>query len=777
MKMPEVVWNFPKPVQVPEDFAQHIGGHPIVAETLYRRGITTIPAADAFLNPDKYTPANPYDMPDMQIAVERIKAALQNKEKIGIWGDFDLDGQTSTTLLVDALRQLGGDVIYHIPIRAAESHGIKIPYLKTFLDQDVQLLITCDTGITAHEAVDYANSRGVPVIITDHHQLAPTLPAALASVNPQRLPPEHPLHPLCGVGCAYEVMRALYAEMVPVPETHTDGFLDLVALGTIADVAELHGDNRWLVQRGLRQIREAPHKSILALLNAAEVVLSQLDEGHISFQLAPRLNALGRLGDANPIVDFFLSEDDQLIQVTVARLEGLNGERRFQSKQIFAGAQKLIQKDAHVLDFPVLILGHPEWIGGVVGIVASHLVEIYNRPVILLTTPPDKPASGSARSIEGIDITRAIAACQSLLNSFGGHPMAAGLSLPGERIPEFRRMLSNVVQEQTGDRPLEKSIPVDGIFQLEDLTLELAKDINRLSPFGNGNPALNFLSQDLHLQSHSQLGKNQEHRQMIAEDKNGTALKFLWWNSADYPLPENPFDLAYNLRPSNFRGTEDIQLTWVEHLHQPESEKSHHKQITIHEITDYRQHPHPLQALADIQQQENSLIIWGENVQEENIPTVDRHQLTQADALVVWTAPPARAVLEKICKTVSPVRLYLFNQQPASSYLSIATEYIRTALDTDDGWLSIPALAAASAQTDTTIQTIVEFFAANGQLTILFREAHRVKLARGGTPISKEKIEERNTQLKYLLEETDAYRRFYSTAKPVALISLPDPDP
>ncbi len=432
------------------------------------------------------------------------------------------------------------------------------------------------------------------------------------------------------MGCAYEVIRALYDEMVSDPETQTDQFLDLVALGTIADVAELYGDNRWLVQRGLRQIRDAPRKSLLALLNAAEVNLSQFDEGHVGFQLAPRLNALGRLGDANPIVDFFLSESDQEIQVMTARLEGLNGERRFQSKQIFAGAQGLIRQDPHVLDFPVLILGHPEWIGGVVGIVASHLVEIYNRPVILLTTPPDKPASGSARSVEGVDITSAITACQSLLNSFGGHPMAAGLSLPAENIPEFRRLLSNVIREQTGDRPLAKTIPIDGVFQLEHLTLELAKDINRLAPFGNGNPALNFLSQDLRLQSHSKLGKNQEHRQMIVEDKTGAAMKFLWWKSADYPLPESPFELAYNLRPSTFRGTEDIQLTWVEHLHQPEAEETRPTQSAAAEVIDYRQHPHPLQALAEIQQREHSLAIWGENIQEDTLPTANRQHLNPA---------------------------------------------------------------------------------------------------------------------------------------------------
>ena len=724
----------------------------------------------AFLDPKKYTPANPYDLPDLKIAVERIKAALQNNEKIGIWGDFDVDGQTSTTLLVDALRQLGGDVIFHIPDRAKESHGIKVPYLQSFLEKGVQLLITCDTGITAHVAIDYANNQGVPVIITDHHQLEPKLPDALAAVNPQRLPPEHPMHPLCGVGCAYAVIRALFAELLPDAEIQTDQFLDLVALGTIADVAELHGDNRWLVQRGLQYIREHPRKSILALLTAAEVILSQLDEGHISFQIAPRLNALGRLGDTNPIVDFFLSDDEQLIQVMTARLEGLNAERRFRSKQIFAAAQILIRQDPHLLDFPVLVLGHPEWIGGVVGPIASHLVEIYNRPVILLTTPPGRAASGSARSVEGVDINKAITACQSLLKGFGGHPMAAGLSLDAEKIPEFRRMLSNAVREQTKDRPFVKTIAIDGVCQLKDLTLELAKDINRLAPFGHGNPALNFLSKDLHLQSHSKLGKTQEHRQMIVEDKNDQAQKFLWWKSAEYDLPENPFDLVYNLRPSTFRGTEDIQLTWVEYQHQPESEEIAPLKKAVCEIIDHRQHPQPLHGLTEIQQQESSLIIWGEAVQEEDIPAVDRQQLAAVDALVIWTSPPDRATLEQACKTVSPARIYLFNKQPSGDTIAIAKECIQAALAAD-GWLSIPALAARSAQTEVSIQTLLDLFIAHGNLDLLAREGDRIQLTRGGTPASKEKITELSTHLQYIQGETQAYRRFYATAKVDGLIN------
>lgn len=765
MKPPDLIWSIPKPVQVPEEFAQHVGGHPIVAETLFRRGVCSIKNADAFLNPEKYAPASPYDLPDLQIAVNRIKTALQNGEKLGVWGDFDVDGQTSTTLLVDALRQLGGEVIFHIPVRAKESHGINIPGLQTFLDQGVQLLITCDTGITAHEAVDYANNRDVPVIITDHHQLAAQLPAALAAVNPQRLPPEHPLHPLCGVGCAYQVIRALYAEMVTDPEEQTDQFLDLVALGTVADIAELKGDNRWLVQRGLARMCANPRKSILAILNAAEVSLPLLSEEHISFQLAPRLNALGRLGDANPIVDFFLSEDEQLTRVMAARLEGLNSERRFQTRQIFKAAQGLIEQDAHLLDYPVLVLGHPEWTGGVIGIVASHLVEIYQRPVILLTTPENQPARGSARSVEGIDITKAISACQELLHSFGGHPMAAGLSLPGENIPGFRRMLGNAVREQAAERPTVKEIPIDGVLGLEDLTLKLAKDIDRLSPFGPGNPSLNFLTRNLTLKSHSKIGKNKEHRQMIVENKDGLTLKFLWWQSADYLLPENPFDLAYTLRSSNFRGNDDIQLTWIAHHNQPKPVEIAQPQTTISEIIDHRHHPQTLQILAEIQNRETSMVIWGEDILEEGVPAMNRQGLAPADALVIWTAPPSRAHLQQACKIVSPQRVYLFDHRPSGNFLPAIQDTIQTALTTTDGWISIADLASRTAQTEIALNTLLELFVANGQLTVLARTEDQIQLARGGNPASQETIEKVKSRLQYLLAEVQAYRRYYASAQ------------
>ena len=242
----ERLWKDPEIVTVPLQFQEQIEGHPLLVETLISRGISSVEDARAFLDPDLYIPTPASALPDLEKAVDRLNYAIQNGDRIGIWGDFDADGQTATSVLVAGLRRLGGDVIYHIPVRRDESHGINIPNLQKMIDSGIKLLLTCDTGVTAHQAVEYANTRDIPVIITDHHTLPPELPPAFAVVNSQRLPVGHPLNPLCGVGCAYKVVEELFIRNA-IPE-EADHLLDLVAIGTVADLAPLTGDNRYLVQ-------------------------------------------------------------------------------------------------------------------------------------------------------------------------------------------------------------------------------------------------------------------------------------------------------------------------------------------------------------------------------------------------------------------------------------------------------------------------------------------------------------------------------------------------
>ena len=336
-------WIEPQDVIVPEPLAMAVGGHPLVAETLARRGLRDPRTAMAFLDPSAYTPSPPAELPGMERAAQRVLAAIDRQEPICVWGDFDVDGQTSTTILVSTLRALGAPTTYHIPIRSTESHGVNIPNLQKVIDGGARLLLTCDTGIAAHEAVTYARERGVDVIITDHHDLPPTLPDAYAVVNPKLLPDGHSLRELPGAGCAFKLAEELLGR-AGRPELVTS-LLDLVALGIVADVARQTGDTRYLLQRGLQELRLAQRLGLRLMIETAGLDAERLTEEHIGFELGPRLNALGRLDDANAAVELLTTQDLGRARILVTTLEGLNARRKLLCDQVFQAAQSQIERD------------------------------------------------------------------------------------------------------------------------------------------------------------------------------------------------------------------------------------------------------------------------------------------------------------------------------------------------------------------------------------------------------------------------------------------------
>jgi single-stranded-DNA-specific exonuclease len=412
-----------------------------------RRGVNSVDDASAFLNPDQYHPIPSCELPDLDKAVDRIQHAISRREGIIIWGDFDVDGQTSTALLFTCLKRLGANLTYHIPIRGRESHGISLAVLAEILSAEIRLLITCDTGICAKDAVEFGKEKGVDSIITDHHALPNVLPQAVAVVSSQRLAPGHPLNALCGVGVVYKLVEELYRQNGIISELKSE--MDLVALGTIADIAFLSNENRYLVQRGLEQIHTCPRPALQAMLKVSKINHEHFTEEHISYFIAPRLNALGRFDDANAIIEFFLSKDPAQAEVLARKLEILNARRKRESDLIFSSAQDQIEHDRTLLDSPLLVLGHPEWPAPVIGVVASRLSEIYSLPVILFSTPSGIPARGSARSVEGINIIEMISSQKEKLISFGGHPMAAGLSIESDRIDDFRRGIGREISNST----------------------------------------------------------------------------------------------------------------------------------------------------------------------------------------------------------------------------------------------------------------------------------------------------------------------------------------
>ena len=769
MKGSPHLWIDPEPVSLPPEVEKAFGKFPLVAEALVRRGITQITQAQAFFDPARYTPAPATDLPDLAKAADRLEQALQAGEKIGVWGDFDVDGQTSTTVLVDGLRKLGGNVVYHVPIRESESHGVNLEFLAVFLQSGVQLLLTCDTGVTAHPAEEYARLQGVDTIITDHHTLPPELPAALAVVNPQRLPAAHPLRALCGVGCAFKLMEELFRRAGRFAET--DQFLDLVALGTVADLAALTGDCRYLVQRGLALLREQPRPAIKSILEQAEVKEAFLTEEHISFVLAPRLNSIGRLDDANPMVEFLTSTDPQLLQRMAIFLEGLNGKRKLLCEQVFQGAQAQISRDPSLLDTPALVLSHAQWPAGVIGIVASRLVDLYHRPVLLIAAPPGQNGRGSARSIEGINITSAIAANQQLLLGFGGHPMAAGFAIDPERIPDFRRGLARTIEAATkGEMPVFELV-IEAYQNLGDISLELVEALERLAPFGPGNPSLVLAARNLTLQSSSFIGKTGEHLQLIVEDSTGATQRVVWWQGAGAGLPEGPFDLAYSIRSSNYRGLREVQVEWID-ARPVEGSLADLVTQSI-EVLDYRNIENPQAALSQLQQ-ENDLIIWSEG---EMAPPgkagVDRYHLKIAGTLVIWNIPPGRRELQEAVQSVIPRRVALFSansgSDQAAEFLKSLAGLVRFSLKKRQGSVAIGELAAALSQRETTVRHGLDWLAARGFIHRVSASDQTLQLGEGGQPDQNRAVALEG-EIRFLLQETAAFRGYYLRANPVAIV-------
>ena len=769
-------WIEPQDIEVPQELQTAIGGHPLLAKTLARRGFTNLEAARAFLDPDCYRPAPPSDLPNMAEAADRLEKAIRQKEPICVWGDFDVDGQTATTLLVSTLKHLGAAVTYHIPVRKTESHGLNLPVLKRLIAEGVHLVLTCDTGVTEHQAIAYAQAHGVDVVITDHHDLPSTLPEARAIVNPKMLAATHPLRELPGVGCAYKLAEELYNRASRPGATAQ--YLDLVALGIVADVAVQIGDTRYLLQRGLEALRHTERLGLRVMMETAELDPAWLSEEHIGFVLGPRLNALGRLADANVAVELLTTHDLGRARILATELEGLNAQRKLLCNQVFQAAQAQIERDPSLLEHSALVLSHPAWPAGVIGIVASRLTERYHRPTILIAAPPDELGRGSARSIEGCNITAAIAAQREMLIKFGGHPMAAGLTIDPERIPEFRRALSRTVSEMLPDpkgfgKPLG-SLQIDGYMSLGDLSLDLVENLERLSPFGPGNPPLTLVSRGLSLTSHSTVGRTGEHLQLTVEDEEGTAQRVIWWQGAGWPLPQVRFDLAYVVRASDYRGQRDVQVEWVDarqiEEHRPEGFWETLR-VSI-EIVDHRGETNPRKVLERLRGQGDAQV-WSEAEARAEVGGQHRYDLEPSKVLIIWTTPPGPAELRTALEKVSPAMVHLFGIDPGldhpETFLKRLVGLTRYALSSNQGRVNISTLAAATAQREATVCLGIAWLAARGHLVVLNEEGDETQLAEGNH-VASDDLSRIAAQLKALLEETAAYRAHFARADKDTLI-------
>ncbi len=548
----------PDPAVV-ELFVTHLDCHPLLARLLSIRNIRTLQEARTFLDPRLETLKNPFSLKDMDAAVERLAAAVENKEKILVFGDFDADGVTATALLVDFLEHCRADVSWYIPHRTREGYGLQVPHVRMAADQDVDLIVTVDCGVTSVDAVREAAVEDIDVIVTDHHEPGPELPPAKAVIDPKRRDCDADLGYLAGVGVAFFLVMALRKCLrdrefwEEIPEPNLMDSLDLFTIGTIGDMVPLVHINRTLCLAGFKRIRQACRPGLKSLVNICRLDPARVDSDDISFKIVPRINAAGRISHARICVSQLTETDRGLVEKTALLLDQLNLKRQKIEQDIILDIENRLEKDGYLLKSAILFMWDDRWNPSVLGIAASKLAKKYFRPVILLSTAGEN-AVGSCRSIDPINIHEALKACEPLLVRFGGHAMAAGLTVRKTDLSTLRHRLNACIDESFVSVSRKKTLVIDAVLELTDITIHLAREIDRLRPFGVDNPEPVFLCEHVRVASSCVIG--QVHRKMLLEksDFPGHRVEAFHFNAKDPNQPPGYYPkLAFKIKTNKFR--------------------------------------------------------------------------------------------------------------------------------------------------------------------------------------------------------------------------------
>jgi single-stranded-DNA-specific exonuclease len=502
---------------------------------------------------------DPYLLLDMDKAVERILRAIRQKEKILIFGDYDVDGVLSVVILLKALRSLGGEVDYFIPERLKEGYGIKEEHLKIVRERKARLVISVDCGIKAVAFSSKAREEGVDVIITDHHLPGEILPEVAALINPVLKDSTYPYKALAGVGVVFKLLQALLGREGKV--SSLPHYAKLVAIGTIADVAELRGENRLLVKQGLKGLENASNKGLRSLLENCGLQKKRITEGDIGFRVAPRINAAGRMGAADLAVRLFFSEDEGESAQLALRLDKLNAKRQNEEERIYQEALNRVKKGSLDQRYKLLVLGCEGWHRGIIGIVASKLKDFFYRPVLLFTYEDGK-AHGSGRSISELSLIDCLDECREFFLDYGGHTLAVGCVLMRDQLDLFKQKVNVVVHKKLRDHDLKRRIRIDALMDFPDMNVSFIESFFRLAPFGVGNPKPVFLTRGVEIVSPPQLIQDKHLKFLVRQ--GGKTFEALAWEKAEW-LPGiskgDRVHLVYSFQSSMFLGKEKFSLS------------------------------------------------------------------------------------------------------------------------------------------------------------------------------------------------------------------------
>jgi single-stranded-DNA-specific exonuclease len=554
--LPHTHWKL---LPEPERPLEYRGVGALVGRLLYNRGVADAREAEAFLKADKRLAVDPFSLPDMHQAINRIYKALLSGEKIAIYGDFDADGITATALLVQALSALGGDVVPYIPHRQHEGYGLKIPALEKLRKQGVSLVITVDTGITAFAEIEKCNKMGLDILVTDHHVPLAELPPAKIIVDPKRADSTCPFTEFAGVGVAFKLLEGLLAGSRR--DDLLSNALELVALGTITDMSPLISENRFCVRSGLNLLNRTSRVGLVEMMNVAGIEKGKLTAETISYQIGPRLNSAGRLDDAGTSYQLLVTQDRVQANMLAMELEEKNKERQKLVADTYDKARRQIMEDGP--NRPILMACDADYPPGVIGLVAGRLADEFYRPVILVKIGLDT-CRGSARSIQEFDLMAALKSCHHLLTRYGGHARAAGFNVDTRDLPQVQKRLRTLAEEQLTGLDLRPHINIDAEVPLSAFARGVFEEMRQLEPFGMANPSPVFLSRKAEVVEQKLVGSQNDHIKLKLRQDGIT------WDTMGFRLGgyagelARHIDVVYSVEVDNYNGRSQLRLNLLD---------------------------------------------------------------------------------------------------------------------------------------------------------------------------------------------------------------------
>ena len=561
-------WNHIPPADnqnnAARDLGEKIGISPILSSLLIRRGITTESAAKRFFRPQLADLINPFLMKDMDAAVDRLNDAMGHKERILVYGDYDVDGCTAVALVYKFLRQFYSNIDYYIPNRYDEGYGVSKKGIDFAKDTGVKLIIILDCGIKAIEEITYAKEQGIDFIICDHHVPDEVLPPAVAILNPKRQDDTYPFKNLCGCGVGFKFMQA-FAKNNNIPFSRLVPLLDFCAVSIAADLVPVVDENRILAFHGLKQLNQNPSLGLKAIIDICGLNGRELSMSDIIFKIGPRINASGRMENGKKSVDLLVEREYSLALHQARHIDEYNEQRKDVDRQMTEEANQIVARLESQKHQSSIVLYDEHWKKGVIGIVASRLTEIYFRPTVVLTRD-ENLATGSARSVAGFDVYAAIKSCRDLLLNFGGHTYAAGLTMKWADVKEFRKRFQAFVEAHIEPEQREAILDIDAIIDFKDITKKLYSDLKRFAPFGPGNPKPIFCTLDVYDFGTSKVvGREQEHIKLeLVDSKSNNVMNGIAFGqsaSARYIKSKRSFDIAYTIEDNVFkRGAVQLQI-------------------------------------------------------------------------------------------------------------------------------------------------------------------------------------------------------------------------